>query len=202
MKYPLNTAPPLVRISPSSASFISIPWFGTPTVPSFIFLSLFPDAYPQFSVIPYPSKIGTPKAIKNFKISGAMGAAPEIAVSALLNPSFFFNVLKDKSQPIDIKKFAKTSLKPYLSFLSAPILPRYIEILNSCLLMNDASLILTIAPECILSKILGTAGKMVGCISAKSIWTVSIDSAKLIVAIVCDAINKSVNLPKIWHNGR
>ena len=61
------------------------------------------------------------------------------------------------------------------------MLPRYIEILNNWRFKKVASFILTIAPECILSRILGTAGKIVGCISTKSLCTVSIDSAKLIV---------------------
>ena len=46
--------------------------------------------------MPYASKIGTPKAIKNFSTSGPIGAAPEIANEILLKPNFFFNVLKDK----------------------------------------------------------------------------------------------------------
>ena len=131
-------------------------------MPNFIFWSLLPVAYPQFSVIPYPSKIGTPNAIKNFNISGAIGAAPEIAVSALLNPSFFLKVLNERTQPIPKSTLAIMSSNPFSSFLSAAIFPKYIETLNNCLFIKLASLILTIAPECILSSILGTAGKIVG----------------------------------------
>ena len=47
--------------------------------------------------MPYASKIGTPKAIKNFSTSGAIGAAPEIAMEILLNPNFFFSDLKDNT---------------------------------------------------------------------------------------------------------
>ena len=43
-----------------------------------------------------PSNIGTPKAIKNLRTSGAIGAAPEMQILHLLNPNFFFKVLKDK----------------------------------------------------------------------------------------------------------
>ena len=45
--------------------------------------------------MPYASNIGTPRAIKNFNTSGAIGAAPEIAMAILLNPNFFLSVLKD-----------------------------------------------------------------------------------------------------------
>ena len=74
--------------------------------------------------MPYPSKIGTPNAKKNLRISGAIGAAPDIAVSALLNPNFFLRALKERSQPIFNKIFAIGSLKLRFNLRSAAIFPR------------------------------------------------------------------------------
>ena len=53
--------------------------WGSPTVPSLMRPGRFAVATAEFSVIPYTSCIGTPMPMKNRRISGAIGAAPEAA---------------------------------------------------------------------------------------------------------------------------
>ena len=102
----------------------------------------------------------------------------------------------------DAGNYAIKSLNDLFKRLSVAMFPSFNEKLNISLLKNDASLIFTRLVEYILSQILGTAGKKSGWISTKSDWTVSVDSEKLIVAINCVAIKRSVSLAKIWHRGR
>ena len=122
----------------------------------------FDVTYAQFSVMPYASNIGTPKAIKNFNTSGDIGAAPEIAMAILLNPNFFFSVLKDNICAIKSNIRAIKSLNDLFKRLSVAIFPSFNEKLNISLLKNVASLIFTRLVEYILSHILGTAGKKSG----------------------------------------
>ena len=63
-------------------------------MPSFTLSGVLPVAMAEFSVIPYPSYIGTPRDIKNLKISGEIGAAPDTALSTFNKPSFFLKDLK------------------------------------------------------------------------------------------------------------
>ena len=125
-----------------------------------------------------------------------------MAMAILLYPNFFFRVLKDNIWAINSNIRAIKSLNDLFKRLSVAMFPSFNEKLNISLLKNDASLIFTRLVEYILSQILGTAGKKSGWISTKSDWTVSVDSEKLIVAINCVAIKRSVSLAKIWHRGR
>ena len=126
-----------------------------------------------------------------------MGAAPEPAASTRLNPNFLVIDLNEIFQVIKSITFAKRSLNPFSNFLSAAYVPSFRLIPKRVLFNKLASFIFTRTLECILSSILGTAAKKVGCICIRSSCTVSIDSAILIVAKRWDPTTKSINLPKI-----
>ena len=73
------------------------------------------------------------------------------------------------------------SSSPFSSLLFAEKFPNFDAVANSNFFNLDASFILTSVPACMRSRILGTAGNIDGCTSARSLCTVSIDSAKFIV---------------------
>ena len=100
--------------------------------------------------------------IKNFKISGAIGAAPDTALSTFKRPNFFFSALKQITCATKFVAFASRSPSPYSSLLFAEKFPNFDAVANSNFFSLDASFILTRVPACIRSRILGTAGNIEG----------------------------------------
>ena len=78
------------------------------------------------------------------------------------------HVIVDKPLTINFDQTKKlvnlaiTSSLPYFNHLAAVIFPKYEAIEKSNFLNLEASFILTRVPACILSNILGTAGKIEG----------------------------------------
>ena len=100
LKYPLNVPSERVSISPSSATRTSEKGNGFPTEPKHKSSAGTMVATAVFSVIPYPSRTGTPTDIKNSSTWGAIGAAPDRASRTRIIPILFFNDLKTNNQPI------------------------------------------------------------------------------------------------------
>jgi hypothetical protein len=71
--------------SPSSASCISSPGSGFPDVPGTMWCGD-QDMNPEVSEEPYTSEIVTPQDRKNRSVSGASGAAPEMASTTSPSP--------------------------------------------------------------------------------------------------------------------
>ena len=86
LRYPGMTEFPLTMTSPSSASRISMPGTGGPTVPSFTFSGGFIVATPHVSDIPHSSPIGIPIAWKNSSTSTGVGAAPTLTAITSARP--------------------------------------------------------------------------------------------------------------------
>ena len=78
---------PRTSTSPSSASLISIPGSGGPTVPIFTSSGGLQVATPQVSDIPHSSPIGIPIAWKNSSTSTGVGAAPTLTATTSSSPS-------------------------------------------------------------------------------------------------------------------
>ena len=77
---------PLTWTSPSSASRISTPGSGGPTVPSLTFSGGLTVAAPHVSDMPQSSPTGIPIAWKNSRTSIGVGAAPTLTETASSRP--------------------------------------------------------------------------------------------------------------------
>ena len=78
---------PRVRISPSSAIVTSWPGTGWPTVPSLKLSRVLAVNAPVVSVIPYTSRMRSPRPAKNSPTSGGSGAAALTVISQPPSPS-------------------------------------------------------------------------------------------------------------------
>ena len=76
-----------MRTSPSSASLISTPGVGWPTVPILIRSGGLQAPAPQVSDMPHSSPTGMPIAWKNSSTSSGVGAAPTLTRDAWSRPS-------------------------------------------------------------------------------------------------------------------